>query len=94
MHWFDSKQNRQIDHTIYTLVSNMIPHYQARHVRQLVSLKGPDLAGMQQWEILATTRGISRDLIQLFNDMQFHVASKSRPGIYYMIDLRQSTCDC
>ena len=72
----------------------MIPHYQAWHARQLVSLEGPDLAGMWQREILATARGISRDSIQPFDDMQFHVASKSRLGAYYMIDLRQSTCDC
>jgi hypothetical protein len=94
MHWFDSKRNRRIDHAIYTLVSDMIPHYQARHARQLVGLEGPDLAGTRRREILATARGISRDSIQPFDDTQFHVASKSRPGAYYAIDLRQSTCDC
>ena len=77
MHWFDSKQNRRIDHAIYTLVSNMIPHYQARHARQLVSLEGLDLAGMRWWEILATASGISCNSIQPFDDMQFHITSKS-----------------
>jgi hypothetical protein len=94
MHWFDSKQNQQINHTIYTLVSDMIFHYQAQHARQLVSLEGPDLAGMWQWEILATTRGIFHDSIQLFDDTQFHITSKSQPGVYYAIDLYQSTCNC
>ena len=72
----------------------MIPHYQTRHARQLVGLEGPDLAEMRRWVILATARGISCDSIQPSDDTQFHIASKSRPGAYYAIDLRQSTCDC
>ena len=42
----------------------MIPHYQAWHMRQLVGLEGPDLAGMQWQEILATARGIFRDSVR------------------------------
>ena len=77
MHWFDSKRNRQIDHVIYTLVNDMIPHYQTRHVRQLIGLEGPDLAEMRRRVILATARGISHDSIQPFDDTQFHITSKS-----------------
>ena len=72
----------------------MIPHYQAQYARQLVSLEGLDLAEMWWQVILATARGISRDSIQPFDDMQFYIAFKSRLGAYYTIDLCQSTCNC
>ncbi|KAI0252856.1 hypothetical protein BJV78DRAFT_1153479 [Lactifluus subvellereus] len=93
-HWLDGKRNRHIDCIIYTLVNYMVPYYQTWHMRQVVGLEGPDLAGERRRDILTSTKEISHDSIQQFDDTQFHVASQSRPGQYYAIDLCQSTCDC
>jgi hypothetical protein len=72
----------------------MVPHYQSRHARQNVGLEGPDLAGQRRRELLSSARDISIDSILQFDLTQFHVASQSRPGSYYAIDLDRVTCDC
>ena len=72
----------------------MAPHYEGRHARQNVGLEGPDLAGQRRRELLANARDISIDGILPFNLTQFHVASQSRPGSYYAIDLDRAYCDC
>jgi len=45
-------------------------------------------------EIKASTRDISLDSVLNFDSAHFHIASQSRPGEFYIIDLIQSTCDC
>jgi MULE transposase domain len=92
--WLDGMRNRRIDHVMHTLVQQMVPDYQERHALQNVGLAGPDLAGRRRQEILKTARGISADSIQQFDLTQFHVASQSRPGSYYAVDLNRATCDC
>ena len=72
----------------------MEPYYQSQHARQAVGLEGPDLGGKWWREILASATAISNDSILQFNPTQFHVASQSRPGAFYVIDLHRSTCDC
>jgi len=72
----------------------MEPNYRSRHNRQAVGLEGRDLAAERRGEILSSARDISPDSILQFDHVQFHVASQSRPGEYYAIDLNQSTCDC
>jgi hypothetical protein len=72
----------------------MVPYYQNRHERQAVGLDGPDLAGQRRRQLLARARGTSRDSIQQFDSTRFHVASESRPGAYYEIDLNRSVCNC
>ena len=72
----------------------MVPYYQNRHARQSVGLEGPDLAEERRQELLAGAIGTSRDSIQQFDTRYFHVASKSRPGSYYEIDLNRSICNC
>ena len=72
----------------------MVPYYQNRHERQSVGLDGPDLAGQRRRQLLAGARGTARDSIQQFDSQHFHVASQSRPGTYYEINLDQSTCNC
>jgi hypothetical protein len=72
----------------------MEPHYQSRHARQVIGLDGRDLAGNRRREILESAKSISRDSIQQFDLTQFHVASQSRPGAYYAIDLHRVICDC
>jgi hypothetical protein len=76
------------------LVNYMEPYYQNRHARQHVGLEGPDLAGKRRREIMASARNITIDSIQQFDPTQFHVASQSRLGVYYAIDLHRATCDC
>ena len=71
----------------------MVPYYQNWHKRQAVGLEGPDLAGQRHRQLLAGARGTSRDSIQQFDSTRFHIASASRPGAYYEIDLNRS-CNC
>ena len=72
----------------------MVPYYQNRHERQIVGLEGPDLAGQRQRQLMTGARGTTRDSIQQFDSTQFHVASESRPGAYYEINLDRSICNC
>jgi hypothetical protein len=72
----------------------MEPYYQNQHARQHVGLEGPNLAGKRRREIMASARNITIDSIQQFDPTQFHVASRSRLGAYYTIDLHCATCDC
>ena len=73
----------------------MVLHYEDRHARQSVGLEGPDLLGQRRREILANAENITRDSIQDFGDtFQFHIASLSHPGEYYVVDLHQPICNC
>ena len=93
-HWLDGKRNRQIDHIISTLVNEMVPHYKARHERQSVGVEGPNLVERRRREIIESAESISRDSIQQFDDSQFHIASASSPGDFFVIDLAQQSCNC
>jgi hypothetical protein len=90
----DGKRNRRIDHLVHTLVNDIDTHFQNVHTRQTVGLDGPDLAGKRRREILASAGKISRDSIQQLEPTRFHVASQSRPGAYYVIDLDLVNCNC
>jgi len=79
---------------LHTLVNCMEPNSRILHDRQAVGLEGPDLSAARRSQILTSAKHISRDSILQFDHIQFHVASQSRPGEYYTIDLNQSTCDC
>jgi hypothetical protein len=72
----------------------MVPHYKARHELQEVGVEGLDLTEWWHQEILISARAISRNSIQQFDNTQFHIASRSRPGNYHAIDLDQVTCEC
>jgi hypothetical protein len=72
----------------------MVPYYQNQHECQIVGLEGPDLAGQRQRQLMSSARDTSPDSIQQFDDITFHVASESRPGSYYEIDLHHGTCNC
>ena len=93
-HWLDGKCQHQIDHVIVTLVKGMVPYYEHRHSHQIVSLNGKDLMAEHQQELLECTVEIPSESIQKVDDTQFHVMSKSRPGLYHVVDLHQSTCQC
>jgi hypothetical protein len=93
-HWLDEKWNRRIDHILFTLVMEMVPHYKARHERQEVGIEGLDLTEWRRQEILISARAISCDSIQQFDNAQFHIAFRSRPGNYHAVDLDQVTCEC
>ena len=89
----DGKRNRRIDHLVHTLVNDIDAHFQNVYMRQTVGLDGPDLVGKQHWEILASAGKISHDSIQQLEPMQFHVASQSHPGTYYVINLDLVNCN-
>jgi hypothetical protein len=93
-HWLDGKHQCRIDHVIVTLVKGMVPYYEHRHSHQIVSLNGKDLMVERQQELLEHTAEIPSESIQKVDDTQFHVASKSRPGLYHTVDLHRSTCQC
>ena len=77
-----------------TLVTGMVGYYENKHSHQIVGLEGKDLAVEHQQELLEHTVEISSDSIQKLYHMQFHIASKSWPGLYHTVDLHQSTCQC
>ncbi len=93
-HWLDGKHQCQIDHVIVMLVRGMVQYYEDRHKHQIVGLNGKDLTMEHQEEILERVADIPSDSIQKLDHTQFHVTSKSRPGLYHMVDLHQSTCEC
>jgi hypothetical protein len=93
-HFLEGKRNRRIDHVIWTLVNEMVPHFEARHERQTIGVEGDDLVERRRQEILERAEAIALDSIQPFDDIQFHVASVSRPGEFYAIDLARQMCDC
>lgn len=72
----------------------MVPNYEARHERQEVGVEGPNLVERRRREILASAESISRDSIQQFDDSQFHIASASRPGDFFAVNLARQTCNC
>src|SRR6266851_753711 len=76
------------------LVTGMVPYYENRHSRQIVGLDGKALATERRKEILEHAADIPSNSIQKLNHTQFHVASKSWPGLYHTVDLHQSTCEC
>ena len=72
----------------------MEPYYQSQQERWSVRFEGLDLASEQWHKIIVSTRGISQESILQFDHIQFHVASQSRPGTFYSVDLNLSKCDC
>ena len=72
----------------------MEPYYRSRHDRQAVGLEGLDLVVVRWSQICSSAKDISPDSILQFDHIQFHVASQSRPGEYYAIDLHQPACNC
>ena len=51
-----------MDHLIYALVSNMLPHYVARCDSQDLGFKGPNLAEKQRKEMLCSSELTSVEL--------------------------------
>jgi hypothetical protein len=72
----------------------MVPYYQSQQLRRITRFEGLDLASVWQQKIIASTRDISEDSILQFDLTQFHVASQSHPGTFYLVNLNLSTCDC
>jgi hypothetical protein len=94
LHWLYGKRQRWIDHVIVTLVNGMVSYYEDRHKHQIVGLNGKDLVTERREEILERSAEIPSDSIQKLDHTQFRVASKSRAGLYHMVDLHRSTCEC
>ena len=69
------------------LVMEMVAYYENKYSRQIVSLDGKDLMAERRQELLERAAEIPSKSIQKFDDTQFHVASKSRPGLYHTVDL-------
>jgi hypothetical protein len=73
----------------------MLPeHYEPRHHAQQIGFEGPDLAKKHHWAILASAKAIPLDSIRSVNDTQFHVASQSNLGRYYVVDIQRLICNC
>ena len=72
----------------------MEPEYDVKHARQDVRIASPDLAGTHWRKLLIKAKEISRDSIQQLDHTQFHVASQTRQGSYYAIDLQREICEC
>jgi hypothetical protein len=87
LHWLYRKRQCQIDHVIVTLVTGMVGYYKNKHSRQIISLDRKDLMVERQQELLECAAEIPSKSIQKLDDTQFHITSKSRPGLYHTVDL-------
>jgi len=94
LHWLYGKCQRWIDYVFVMLMKGMVQYYEDRHSWQIVSLNGKDLMAEHRQELLECAAEIPSDSIQRLNHTQFHIASKSRPGLYHAVDLHRSTCKC
>jgi hypothetical protein len=65
----------------------MVSYYEDRHKCQIVGLNGKDLVMERREEILECLAEIPSDSIQKLDHTQFRIASKSRTGLYHMVDL-------
>ena len=93
--YLGGKRNRRVDYIIKTLAVNVQSDLDNRHKRQGIGLEGQDLRARRRDQILATARNISPDSIEQVSNTEFLVASESRQGHRYPIDLTQfATCDC
>jgi hypothetical protein len=92
--WLDGKRNCHLDHIVFTLVKSADPYYQFRHERQEAGLDGLNLEKSHQKDIEDMAKTITRDLIESFDDSQFHVASQTKLGHFYSINLAPPKCNC
>ena len=92
--WLDGKRNRRLDHIIFTLVKSADPYYRFRHERQEAGLDGLNLEKSRKRDIEETAKTITRDSIESFDDSQFHVASQTKLGHFYSINLGPPKCSC
>jgi hypothetical protein len=76
------------------LVKGMVLYYENRHSHQFVGLNRKDLVAERRQKLLECMVEIPSKSIQKIDDTQFHVMSKSQPGLYHAVDLHQLTCKC
>ena len=57
-------------------------------------IEGPDLEAACHRQILVRAKNMPPDSIHQVSSTEFHVASESRPGHFYPINLTQPTCNC
>ena len=70
------------------------PYYQFQHEKQQAGLEGLNLEASCRTEIVQISQKITWDSIEKFDDTQFHVASQTKSGSYYSINLIPPTCSC
>ena len=92
--WLDGKRNHHLDHIVFTLVKSADPYYRFRHERQEAGLDGLNLEKSHKRDIEETAKTITRDSIESFDDSQFHVASQTKLGHFYSINLGPPKCSC
>lgn len=92
--WLEGKYNRRFDYLVFTLTRSADPYYRFRHDKQQAGLEGLNLEASRRREIEEIAKTITRDSIEKFDDTQFHVASQTKSGHFYSINLVQPTCSC
>jgi hypothetical protein len=70
------------------------PYYQFQHERQEAGLDGLNLEKSRQRDIEEMAKTITQDSIESFYDSQFHVASQTKLGRFYSINLAPPKCNC
>ena len=70
------------------------PDFDIKNRRQIAKIEGRNLKDSRRRQIEASIRNISPDSIYYVGGTTFYVASQSRPGYHYLIDLAQSACNC
>ena len=91
--WLEGKRNRRVDHLIHTLITEFLPGLEIRHERQMLGMKGPNLAEKRRQQILTHAPETPLHKIQKIDDSHFKMQSLNT-NRYYNIDLVTTTCDC
>jgi hypothetical protein len=75
-------------------VKSADPYYWFWHERQEASLNSLNLEKSRQKDIEDMAKMITCNLIESFDDSQFHVASQTKLGHFYSINLALPKCNC
>ena len=92
--FFDGKYNRHFDYLVFMLMRSAGLYYWFWHEKQQTGLEGLNLEASRCAEIEQIFQKITRDSIEQFDDMQFHVASQTKSGSFYSINLTLPTSTC
>ncbi|KAF5332003.1 hypothetical protein D9611_008883 [Ephemerocybe angulata] len=94
--FMQGKRNCRMDHLIYTLVRQAMPHFIQRHFTQEHGFAGGDLEVQECLHIEELAEKITADDIEQSDDEEniFHIQSQTQKDLCYTVDLNAYDCDC
>ncbi|KAJ7060325.1 hypothetical protein C8F01DRAFT_1369970 [Mycena amicta] len=88
------KRNRRMDHLIHTLIDDVLPFFiRKQHVHES-GFKGDDLQTKKRRAIVERALEFTSNDIEATTANLYHVASKSRSDVKYIVDMELATCNC